>query len=472
MNITQIRAKYPQYNDLSDKQLADALHSKFYPDIPINDYYKRIGFGETTFLGQVGEAFKGLAPGAIGLIESAAIGASALLPEEQERAAREAIARVAGAAKAPFAPAPGYEDSIIRKGSEAVGSTLPFLAAGPLGWAGRLGAMGLGVGAGAGEARTRAETAGATAEQRGTATALGTIPGALEIFAPFRILSRIPEGEVLGAVSRVKRALVAGGEEAAQEAASGLAQNMIARGVYKPDQALIEGLGEQAAYGGATGAIIQGLMDLALGRRARGAGAGAEGAAPIDIAKQEQAKKEAERAAKAAAAAPPPVPPTQAIIDETLNKPVSQAFAQLTQAIEELKQQPASPQRNAAIKELEAERGRREREDAERVQAGKKAAEGFLTAGQAATQTVTPRGEFDPTQARREEIERLRIERETLLVKGKPPLRRALRVAASMSLTPAWWRSVVDVGLLLWKPPQLQRPQHPRWKNPQRLRSA
>jgi len=44
MDITQVRAKYPQYKDLSDKQLADALHAKFYSDLPIQDYYKRIGF--------------------------------------------------------------------------------------------------------------------------------------------------------------------------------------------------------------------------------------------------------------------------------------------------------------------------------------------------------------------------------------------------------------------------------------------
>jgi hypothetical protein len=266
---------------------------------------------EPTFFGQVGEAFKGLVPGAVGLVESAAIGASALLPEEQESAAREAIARIAGAAKAPFAPAPGYEQTVGRKLGEAVGSTGPFLAAGPLGLAGRIGATALGVGAGAGEARTRAETEGATAEQRGTATALGTIPGALEIFAPFRILSRIPEGEVLTATARVKRAFVAGGEEAAQEAASGLAQNLIARGVYKPEQALIEGLGEQAAYGGATGAIVQGLMDLALGRRARGAGAEPSTGelAPIDVRRQEAARAEAEKAAKTAPAQPTTAPP-------------------------------------------------------------------------------------------------------------------------------------------------------------------
>jgi hypothetical protein len=131
--------------------------------------------------------------------------------------------------------------------------------------------LGLGVGAGAGEARTRAEQEGATEEQRATATALGTIPGALELFAPFRILRRIPEGEVISGVERVKRAFIAGGEEGAQEAASAVAQNLIAREVYKPNQELIEGVGEQASYGAAVGAIAQGLFDLAIPGKQRGA---------------------------------------------------------------------------------------------------------------------------------------------------------------------------------------------------------
>ena len=46
---------------------------------------------ETTVGGQVKEFFKGLAPGAIGAAESAAIGASALLPEEYEKQARSGI---------------------------------------------------------------------------------------------------------------------------------------------------------------------------------------------------------------------------------------------------------------------------------------------------------------------------------------------------------------------------------------------
>ena len=44
MNIQDIRQKYPQYNDLSDKELVDGLHGKFYSDIPVNDFYQKVGF--------------------------------------------------------------------------------------------------------------------------------------------------------------------------------------------------------------------------------------------------------------------------------------------------------------------------------------------------------------------------------------------------------------------------------------------
>jgi hypothetical protein len=224
-----------------------------------------------SLLGQAKETLKGLPAGAVGLVEQAAIGASALLPDEMEKGVRETIASTAAAARRPFEAAPGYEETVGRKLGEAGGSFAPFLATLPFGLLGVGVALGLGVAAGAGEARTRAEQEGATEEQRATATALGTIPGALELFAPLRILRRIPEGEVVSGVERVKRAFIAGGEEGAQEAASAVAQNLIAREVYKPDQELIEGVGEQASYGAAVGAIAQGLFDLAIPGKQRGA---------------------------------------------------------------------------------------------------------------------------------------------------------------------------------------------------------
>ena len=241
-----------------------------------------------TAVGQVGEFFKGLVPGAVGAVESAAVGASALLPDEWEPATRRGIASLAGALKSPFAATPGYEETIGRKLGEAGGSIAPFLLT-----RSKPTAAGLGAGMGAGEARTRAEQEGATADQIGRATALGSVVGLSEMFAPMRILGRVDEPAKRGAVEAVKRALVAGGEEAAQEAASQVAQNLIAKGIYKPEQAIIEQVGESAAYGGAVGAMAQGLFDMALGRRAKRAGTQDE---------IQKAREEADAAAQAEAA--------------------------------------------------------------------------------------------------------------------------------------------------------------------------
>ena len=246
---------------------------------------------ETTVGGNVKEFFKGIVPGAIGLAESAAVGASALLPEDAEKATRKFVKETAASARKPFEAGAGYEESIGRKFGEAVGSTVPFLASAPLGIAGRIGATALGVGAGAGEARGRAEEGGAAAGDRSLATGLGAVVGTAEMFAPLRILGRLSDPIKQGAAAQIKRALVAGGEEGAQEAATQIAQNLIAKGIYKPEQAIIEQVGESAAYGGATGALVQGLLDLAIGRRGVGAGAGTTGVIP-DAEARAQAERE------------------------------------------------------------------------------------------------------------------------------------------------------------------------------------
>lgn len=226
---------------------------------------------ETTFGGQTKEFFKGIAPGAIGAVESAATGASALLPEEMEKSVRESVKSVASAAKKPFEASAGYEDSTGRKFGEALGSTAPFFALGPLGAAGRVGMGALGMGMGAGEARVRAEQEGATGGQRAGATALGALVGTTEMLPVFKFIDNLANPVKQGIMASVKRAAATGGAEGAQEAASQIAQNLIAKGIYKPDQEIIEGTGEAAGYGGATGALIQAITDMALGRRAKGA---------------------------------------------------------------------------------------------------------------------------------------------------------------------------------------------------------
>jgi hypothetical protein len=49
MDIKTIRSKYPQYKDLSDKQLADALHNKYYSDMPVEQFYAKIGLSQNNF---------------------------------------------------------------------------------------------------------------------------------------------------------------------------------------------------------------------------------------------------------------------------------------------------------------------------------------------------------------------------------------------------------------------------------------
>jgi len=41
--LAEIRSKYPQYEDMSDDELAKALHGKFYSDMDFGDFSKRIG---------------------------------------------------------------------------------------------------------------------------------------------------------------------------------------------------------------------------------------------------------------------------------------------------------------------------------------------------------------------------------------------------------------------------------------------
>lgn len=47
-SFEEVRAQFPQYNDIPDMQLADALHQKFYADIPKQQFYQKIGLAKET----------------------------------------------------------------------------------------------------------------------------------------------------------------------------------------------------------------------------------------------------------------------------------------------------------------------------------------------------------------------------------------------------------------------------------------
>lgn len=67
MNIQDFRKQYPQYDDMSDVELADAIHGKYYSDLPKDDVYSRLGIVsdspmsvQDTVLGGLGSAGKGV----------------------------------------------------------------------------------------------------------------------------------------------------------------------------------------------------------------------------------------------------------------------------------------------------------------------------------------------------------------------------------------------------------------------------
>jgi hypothetical protein len=215
---------------------------------------------EPTIGGNVKEAFKGIIPGAAGLVETAGAGLAALLPDEVEKAARSKLHDIVKSVSDPFAPEAGYEDSIGRNIGQGLGSTVPFFLMGALGPAARLASVGVAGAAGAGEARQSAEAKGVTGDERGVATALGIAPGLIDVVAP----------ELRVAGNFIKRALVKGGVEGATEAAQRVAQNLIAKGVYDPSQPILAGSGEEGAYGAGVGALASLLVDMAVGRRGRG----------------------------------------------------------------------------------------------------------------------------------------------------------------------------------------------------------
>lgn len=48
--LAEFRAKYPQYNDVSDEALAESLHKKFYSSIPFDDFSSQIGLRKSGIL--------------------------------------------------------------------------------------------------------------------------------------------------------------------------------------------------------------------------------------------------------------------------------------------------------------------------------------------------------------------------------------------------------------------------------------
>lgn len=280
---------------------------------------------EPSLFGYVPETFKALGAGAAGTIEAGLTGASFLLPERQEQAARQRIAEIGGGVQEFLAPDNAYEGTYLDV-VRGLGSTAPFILAAPFGVPGVVAGAGLGIAAGSGEAAQRAVAAGATEDEISTAAGLGIIPGAFEMVAPARIVSRArrvlgPNTEAIakalddsvsarlsrvraGGLGRVGAAAV---EEAAQEAATEVMQNLISQGVYDPETETFAGVGESAQIGGTVGGLLQLFTEMALGVKSRGAA----GAPPPPADPFSTGVEVSPDTAPGIAAPPPPPPPSQ-----------------------------------------------------------------------------------------------------------------------------------------------------------------
>ena len=287
---------------------------------------------ETSLLGYGLETGKALLGGAAGLLESAATGASFILPEEAEQAARARIKEIGGGVQEFLAPGEAYEDSTYLDLVRGVGSTVPFLAAAPFGVVGLAAGALTGITAGAGEAAQRAVAAGATEEEISKAAGLGTIPGALEMFGPARIVGRFRKvlgtnaddvaeelsGSIVRKISqaaeraplgRVGKAAI---DEGIQEAIAEVGQNLIQRGVYDPERGVFTDTGESFGLGAGVGGLLQGLAEAIIPGRQRAAARKAEEAA----AAEQAAVTEGEAVAGEEAMAAVPVDETRDMFPE------------------------------------------------------------------------------------------------------------------------------------------------------------
>tara|TARA_E500000318_G_scaffold102131_1_gene106218 strand:+ start:10197 stop:16607 length:6411 start_codon:yes stop_codon:yes gene_type:complete len=225
----------------------------------------------STIADQTGEVFKGLGSGVAGLLEQGALGAATVLPESVEAPVRDRIKKIGGGVQDFLAPdiniGIGATD-VPRKFSEALGSFGGILGASIIN---PVAGGALAVGAGAGEASERAREAGATEQQRAKSALFGAGVGLSELIPLERLKSVFRQGigaeGTRGIINRGRRILEQAGIEGVQEYSAAVAQNLIERGVYNPEQGKFEGANEALGYGAGVGGFVQAIADMIAPRR-------------------------------------------------------------------------------------------------------------------------------------------------------------------------------------------------------------
>lgn len=121
--LAQFREQHPEYNDMSDGQLAAALHRKFYSDVPMVDYLGRLGLDRGDVLYELGGKDDPAgtyvreqlaAPGSSESKEQAAVRQGGKI-DERRAGTLEGVAR-AGLQGATF----GFGDELVAAGAAAL----------------------------------------------------------------------------------------------------------------------------------------------------------------------------------------------------------------------------------------------------------------------------------------------------------------------------------------------------------------
>ena len=317
--LSNFRQQYPEYNDTSDKDLADALHSKYYSDLDINEYYQQIGLvqsldsvsadqpeGVGYYAGVPLEVGKGVVRGfgsgllsaGAGLAELADVGTDLIgLDDLIDSGNENELIRLANEGKQALNESLGvgdtYKDNYLVKLGEGLGSIGSFfvpggafgLGAKALGGAARaqriattVGATTAGVGTGASDQAERIAAARARGEeisagQEDLAIALGGLVGASEAIAPLEILKKIARFKDVRkneeAFNAVTSALRTGAMEGTQEVMAGLAQNAIQDGVYSDNVNYTESLWDDFTVGAGAGALLDAMTNGVNRRRSK-----------------------------------------------------------------------------------------------------------------------------------------------------------------------------------------------------------
>jgi len=152
-------------------------------------------------------------------------------------------------------PDPQFDDRFISKLAEGGGSMAGFVGATIL--TGLPGIVATGSAVNSSGMYRRAIQEGASEEQARTAAYLGAIVGTTEAVPIGRALNLLPakaRGRVANALGRrLSDAFRSAGEEGAQEAMTEISNNLIARGIWNPDQNAFDGAGEAALIGAILG---------------------------------------------------------------------------------------------------------------------------------------------------------------------------------------------------------------------------